>query len=179
LNNIGEDKEKGPENFSDSRRGFLKLAMVVLAFLNGLIVGIPSLRSVIRSSPPPKTGWSEVGDVTALTENTPVKMNFVTQSEDAYLRGTAVRSVWVIKGPQGAFTVFSPVCTHLGCYFTWNDQSGHFECPCHGSVFSMAGQVLGGPAPRPLDALPTKVENGRLSVQWEEFRSGTPEKIMV
>jgi len=179
LNNIGEDKEKGPEDFSESRRGFLKLAMGVLALLNGLIIGIPSLRAIIRSSPPQKIDWSEVGDVTALTENTPVKMNFATQAEDAYLRGTAVRSLWVIKGPQGLLTVFSPVCTHLGCYFTWNDQSGHFECPCHASVFSRTGEVLGGPAPRPLDLLPHKVENGRLYVQWEDFRSGTPEKIRV
>ena len=179
MNNSGEDKEKAPEDFSESRRGFLKLAMGVLAFINGLVIGIPSLKAIIRSSPPAKIDWSEIGDVTALTENTPVKMNFATQSEEAYLRGTAVRSVWVIKGPKGAFTVFSPVCTHLGCYFTWNDKSGHFECPCHASVFAMTGEVLGGPAPRPLDLLPNKVENGRLSVQWEEFRSGTPEKITV
>lgn len=179
MNDMSEDKEKGPEDFSESRRGFLKMAMGVLAFLNGLIIAIPSLRAIISSSPSPKIGWSEVGDVTALTENTPVRINFASESEDAYLRGTAVRSVWVIKGPQGAITVFSPVCTHLGCYFTWNDKSGHFECPCHASVFSMTGEVLGGPAPRPLDLLPHKVENGRLNVQWEEFRSGTPEKLMV
>lgn len=179
MNQSEEDKEKGPEYFQESRRGFLKLAMGVLALLNGLVIGIPSLRAIIRSSPPPKIDWSEVGDVTGLAENIPVKMNFATQSEDAYLRGTTVRSVWVIKDQQGTVTVFSPVCTHLGCYFTWNDQSGHFECPCHASVFSRTGEVLGGPAPRPLDLLPNKIDNGRLSVRWEEFRSGTPEKITV
>ena len=34
-----------------------------------------------------------------------------------------------------------------------------------------------GPAPRPLDTLPEKVENGELWVEWERFKLGIHEKV--
>ena len=40
------------------------------------------------------------------------------------------------------------VCTHLGCNVK-HTASG-FECPCHGSQYDANGQVVRGPAPRPL-----------------------------
>ena len=33
--------------------------------------------------------------------------------------------------------------------------------------------------PRPLDTLPTKIEKGELFVEWETFKVGIPEKILV
>lgn len=90
-----------------------------------------------------------------------------------------VHSVWAVKRPDGDIAVFSPVCTHLGCYYTWNSERGRFECPCHASVFSIDGTVISGPAPRPLDVLPHKVENGVLYVQWKEFKSGAAGKVEV
>jgi cytochrome b6-f complex iron-sulfur subunit len=46
------------------------------------------------------------------------------------------------------FHVISAVCTHLGCTVQW--RGTEFDCPCHGSRFDANGNVLGGPAPRPL-----------------------------
>lgn len=42
-------------------------------------------------------------------------------------------------------------CTHLGC--TVNATSKGFVCPCHGSVFTTGGDVVKGPADRPLRKL--------------------------
>ena len=42
----------------------------------------------------------------------------------------------------------SLVCTHLGCIV--DETETGFSCPCHGSKFDKEGNVLGGPAPRPL-----------------------------
>jgi len=42
-------------------------------------------------------------------------------------------------------------CTHLGC--SVNATSKGFVCPCHGSMFSTRGDVLKGPADRPLKKL--------------------------
>lgn len=42
-------------------------------------------------------------------------------------------------------------CTHLGC--TVNATSKGFICPCHGSVFTTVGDVVKGPADRPLKRL--------------------------
>ena len=43
----------------------------------------------------------------------------------------------------------SLVCTHLGCTVSVTPEG--MICPCHGSRFDRSGQVLSGPAQRPLD----------------------------
>jgi len=54
-------------------------------------------------------------------------------------------------------------CTHLGCTVT--ATANGFACPCHGSRFSSSGQVLAGPAPRPLRRLAVEREGGVVRVQ--------------
>ena len=71
---------------------------------------------------------------------------------------------WIVVGPDRSITAFSSFCTHLGCAYHWDDRSHTFICPCHTSVFSIDGKVLGGPAPRPLDRYMTKVEAGKLEI---------------
>lgn len=55
-------------------------------------------------------------------------------------------------------------CTHLGCTVPWREDEGQFKCPCHSSVFSNVGEVISGPAPRPMDIFPIEIENGQVLV---------------
>jgi Rieske Fe-S protein len=44
----------------------------------------------------------------------------------------------------------SAVCTHLGCITRYLSDEKAIACPCHGSRFDLEGNVVHGPAPRPL-----------------------------
>jgi menaquinol-cytochrome c reductase iron-sulfur subunit len=177
-------KEESQPSLSDKidnpRRRFLKLTIGILPLLSGLVLGIPLIRALINSKDKiTKQNWSRVSEVSSLPDGKPVRLNFSTQTEDAYLYQTAVSSVWVVRNSPAEITVYSPVCPHLGCYYNWNPQNEHFECPCHNSVFSINGKVLAGPSPRPLDTLSSRIENGTLFVRWEQFKAGIPEKVPV
>ena len=54
---------------------------------------------------------------------------------------------------QNGFRALSSVCTHLGCITRFQSDTRQIACPCHGSHFNLDGEVLAGPAPRPLNWL--------------------------
>lgn len=57
------------------------------------------------------------------------------------------RNVRVVA-TAGGVAAMSLVCTHLGCIV--GETADGFKCPCHGSRFGPGGELLAGPAPRPL-----------------------------
>jgi len=69
--------------------------------------------------------------------------------------------VAVVRDGDG-FHAMSLVCTHLGC--TVAVTPAGILCPCHGSRFDRRGEVLEGPANRPLPRLPFEVRGERLIV---------------
>ncbi len=42
--------------------------------------------------------------------------------------------------------VVSAVCTHMSCIVKWNNAERSWDCPCHGSRFTVDGTVIEGPA---------------------------------
>ncbi|MGW1901316.1 FAD-dependent oxidoreductase [Streptomyces hirsutus] len=56
----------------------------------------------------------------------------------------------VYRDEKGGVHAVSARCTHLGCLVAFNEAETAWECPCHGSRFGVDGEVLHGPAVRPL-----------------------------
>lgn len=69
---------------------------------------------------------------------------------DGRVVSQGTRQVAVAKDEDGATHAVSARCTHLGCIVSWNSAERSWDCPCHGSRFGIDGQVLQGPAVRPL-----------------------------
>jgi cytochrome b6-f complex iron-sulfur subunit len=74
--------------------------------------------------------------------------------------------IYVLSVGAAEYVALSPICTHLGC--TVDVQGERLVCPCHGSTYDRTGEVLRGPAERPLVQYRTVLtEAGELLIQLE------------
>jgi cytochrome b6-f complex iron-sulfur subunit len=64
---------------------------------------------------------------------------------------------------QDTFTALTAICTHEACTIT-GFRSPTYVCPCHGSQYSTAGQVLSGPATRSLRTFPAQLTGTTLAI---------------
>jgi len=71
---------------------------------------------------------------------------------------------YISRLDDGGFLALWHRCTHLGCTVPWQEGEGQFHCPCHSSIFTPLGEVLSGPAPRPMDLFPIEIVDGSIIV---------------
>jgi len=69
-----------------------------------------------------------------------------------------------IHSAEDGIAGMSTVCPHLGCLVK-REEDGDFICPCHGSRFDPAGEIVSGPSPRGL--------------LWVEVSLGPDGRLMV
>src|SRR5580658_930885 len=134
----------------------------------GLITAALAIPAAIYLLFPPRarqaSTWVKTADLSTIPAGKPTEITFQRRRADGWQMITEKTTAWVVKQPNNEVVAFTPICTHLGCAYHWDDPSHTFICPCHTSVFSIDGKVLGGPAPRPLDRYMTKVEAGKLEI---------------
>ena len=60
------------------------------------------------------------------------------------------RKTGIYRDQEGRVHAVNPTCTHMGCVAAWNSAEETWDCPCHGSRYSVDGRVIHGPAVRGL-----------------------------
>ena len=91
----------------------------------------------------------------------------VGERGEAFLQTTGMqRPVYLRRSEGGAWTAVLASCTHRGCQP--EPVGDRLACPCHGSEFTFEGDVLAGPADRPLPRYEVIEEDDRLIVIMPE-----------
>lgn len=67
----------------------------------------------------------------------------------------------LVRNSEGEYLAFSRRCAHLGCSVEFNAMRRCLACPCHQAAYdSRTGQVVYGPASRPLEQIFLQVRAG-------------------
>lgn len=74
------------------------------------------------------------------------------------------RPLYLHRGPADDFTAVLAECTHRQCQP--EPVGDRLACPCHGSEFSHVGDVLQGPADRPLPRFEVEAGVDTVTVWW-------------
>jgi cytochrome b6-f complex iron-sulfur subunit len=61
------------------------------------------------------------------------------------------RPAIVVRTADGDLRAFSAVCTHLDCTVQFKADTSQLWCACHNGTYDLAGNVIAGPPPRPLE----------------------------
>jgi nitrite reductase/ring-hydroxylating ferredoxin subunit len=143
-----ENAPAGPD-----RRSFLGLLLSALAALAAGLAGLGYLVITRRPVTPPP----EPGPLVSLAPPPALSRGEVYDLRPHGISGYLARS-------EVGLIALSNRCTHQACAVPFNAVTGRFECLCHGARFALDGGVLAGPAPRPLEYFPARLEGGRLIV---------------
>lgn len=74
------------------------------------------------------------------------------------------QKILFIRDSETTIKGIDPNCTHKKCTVKFTSNDGQLHCPCHKSAFSLAGEVLGGPAPKPLGTFPVQLNGDQIIV---------------
>src|SRR5262245_26907054 len=63
----------------------------------------------------------------------------------------------VVRTADGDLRAFNAVCTHLDCTVQFKSDTAQLWCACHNGTYDLAGNVVSGPPPRPLERFAVNV----------------------
>ena len=73
-------------------------------------------------------------------------------------------NIIIIRTGTSAYVAMSSVCTHQSCTVAYSSSDDKIKCPCHGSIYSISGTVLQGPAPNSLKTYTVKIDGTNLKI---------------
>jgi menaquinol-cytochrome c reductase iron-sulfur subunit len=131
----------------------------------GAALAVPAGVYLLWSGPSKNRGnFVEAANLTQLQVGKPQEVTFERTRVDGWRTLREKVIAWVVRTDENHAVAYSPQCTHLGCAYHWEEPRKQFVCPCHESLFSIDGKVMGGPASRPLDRYLVRVENSKLLI---------------
>jgi Rieske Fe-S protein len=157
-----------------SRRTFLTWYMAGLMTAT-LVAGLAPILVYIWPPPPagqklgpvpvtPTTPLSQVAEDDAVSFSAPQNSGFFEEDGGgANAKGNVTYGGYAVKH-GGQVTFLAVTCSHLGCSVNFVKEAKRFECPCHGSRFSLDGAVIHGPALFPLSHLKVTQQGDTLQV---------------
>lgn len=151
MHNNNTQTEVKPIEKPVSRRDALKIVWAALGGLVALEVAGVSLAYM-----QPRLAEGEFGGEITAGEVDEFPLGSVTHISNGRF--------YLSRLQDGGFLAIHQRCTHLGCNVPWEQTQGAFVCPCHNSQFTVEGDVLNPPAPRPLDLFPITIEEGLVKV---------------
>lgn len=147
-----------------SRRSFLQLLPLgVFAGVFGSIGGA-AFRFLRPRLSAPSEQWLDVATVSEISGSQPLAKKVLAEHISGWAVTTEEHNVFVLPAKNNE--VLSPICPHEGCEVAWEQSRNRFSCPCHESFFAADGSRISGPAQRGLDPLPSRVQDGKLQVQY-------------
>lgn len=147
-----------------SRRQFAFLGTQVAGATVAILLAIPIVGFIL--SPlfrRQETAEAMVGDISGVATNQPTKFTVQFPAGD-WSTARVNAAVYVVRRANG-LKVFSNVCTHMQCPVHWDASIDQFLCPCHGGLYSIDGQNVGGPPPKPLPQYVHRLDGSTLYVE--------------
>ncbi len=134
--------ENAVETESLTRRSFLGVLLGFGTVVMGAALSVPLIRFALHPllAKTTEIGWSDVGKI----------------DEFASLR-EPMKKLITVEQRDGWRKIVS-------------EKKQQFICPCHTAVFALDGARISGPAPRAMDDLESKIDNGMLKVRYQYFR---------
>jgi len=126
-----------------------------IIYLWAAVTSVPIISSIIQFIFPPARAFVGSKVIGTSDEMQPNTGKVVQLGE---------RPVIVITTEEGETIAYGANCTHLGCVVRYRQEQNDIFCACHGSVFNLEGHPVSGPANRPLEEIPIKIENDQVSI---------------
>ena len=137
-----------------SRRGLLGwlVGLGVVGWLGSVLY--PVTRFLI----PPVAGEAKVSSM---------KVGMITDTWEKPFRIIQFGRIPVIlfKGRKQTYRALAATCTHLACIVQYRADDNIIWCACHNGKYDLAGKVISGPPPAPLEVYDVNItENGEVWV---------------
>lgn len=152
-------------SFEGRRKALARFVAIGAGALGSTLASLVALVATPRANRS-ASRWRAVGAMSDLPPDGPMSAVIAERQADGWYQ-TRKQSVVFIDRDATGLRAMSATCRHLGCRVRWDDATSQYHCPCHGGVYSRAGEVVSGPPPEPLRRLPVRLNEQTSQIEVE------------